>query len=213
MVTPVGYAIDTYLKTRGLDQLVADFFQNPAFSGHLFNGIANNPSGVFTDGDFVAVGTLGWPINSETYRRLVINGQCDQLLQAIPPKLPIWSATTQELADAKELIKALKTLPGLGSTYASKFGARKRPMLFPIIDKHILRALKTTDASYVEDFAFALGDAALRAEIDKLQPPSGSSSPIHTLRLLDVALWMGGSAGRAAQRARGQILGSPCQLY
>jgi hypothetical protein len=115
----------------------------------------------------------------------------------------LWEASDQHLAAADLLYAVLRSggaLRGIGPTTASKLMARKRPRLIPIIDSVVRDALQLSDDSWKE-LRLALSHDDLPTRIEALRPP-GVEHQISTLRLLDVAVWMRHSQGRAARAAQ-----------
>lgn len=98
----------------------------------------------------------------------------------------------------------LHTYKGIAAVMAGKLLARKRPMLVPVIDSVIVKALGAPPNETWSTLAAALQDEERRGRIEALRPTTASEA-VSTLRLLDVALWMLGSQSRNAKRARSSI--------
>jgi hypothetical protein len=60
-----------------------------------------------------------------------------QYLAEIPPDVPLWAATDDDLRPAYGLWEAVIKLPGVVGTKMSMLLARKRPHLIPIVDNAI----------------------------------------------------------------------------
>lgn len=188
------------------NQLLIQFF-DPAkpFAATTFDDLPDNARDRFTASDLLAVTLLGMRIPPRAVRA-ILNDQAEdlsRLLAAVPREVPLWSATCTDLAPAYELWEALRgggPLRGVGPTTTSKLMARKRPMLIPIVDSVVRRALGFTDDSWTELRA-ALQEGKLVERIEALRP-EGVGHLVSTLRLLDVAAWMRRSQGKATKAAR-----------
>jgi hypothetical protein len=187
-------------------QLVSRFF-DPAgpFAGTTFDDLPDNRRDCFTVSDLFAATLLDMRFRPRAVRA-VLGARADQLgqlLAAVPDDVDLWEATDEQLAPAYELYRALRSgsaLAGVGPTTASKLMARKRPRLIPIVDSVIRSALEIKGDSWI-DLRAALRAAGVVERIEAMRP-SRLSFPVSTLRLLDAALWMRHSRGRAARKAR-----------
>jgi ABC-type amino acid transport substrate-binding protein len=182
-------------------------FFDPAgpFAGTTLDDLPDNRRDCFTVSDLFAAMLLDMRFRPRAVRA-VLGARADQLgelLAAVPDDVDLWEATDEQLAPAYELYRALRSgsaLAGVGPTTASKLMARKRPRLIPIVDSVIRSALEIKGDSWI-DLRAALRAAGVVERIEAMRP-SRLSFPVSTLRLLDAALWMRHSRGRAARKAR-----------
>ena len=98
----------------------------------------------FTVGDLAAASLLDVRFGPHVILELLEREECNTLLTDILSDVPLWAATDEQLARnsaAWRLWTRLVSIPGVGTTRASKLLARKRPHLMPIRDSVIIDAL------------------------------------------------------------------------
>lgn len=97
------------------------------------------------------------------------------------------------------LNQALRDLPGVGRTTASKLFARKRPKLRPIDDAVVTQVLGTKKKHW-EPIRQALQPEAgnLHERLMSLHDRAGVPEQVSALRVLDVVTWMEGKAAGLA---------------
>lgn len=103
------------------------------------------------------------------------------------------------------LMRALRSLRGVGPTTASKLLARKRPRLRPIWDSVVTEVTDTVTEQWDPvRVALRQDDRALHRRLLRLQAAAGLPGDVSALRVLDVVAWMEGKSkgfgGRGAQR-------------
>ncbi|MEH0985334.1 DUF6308 family protein [Micromonospora sp. CPCC 205556] len=91
------------------------------------------------------------------------------------------------------LMRELRTIPGVGTTTASKLLARKRPRLRPIWDS-VVAAVTDTVQEQWEPLREALcaDDLALHHRLLRLRDRLGLPEAVSALRILDVIAWREG---------------------
>ncbi|MFZ3391673.1 DUF6308 family protein [Rhodococcus sp. 7Tela_A2] len=157
---------------------------------------------VFTADDLVAVTLLSVRVSGEGARMLLgeRREEFGALLTAVGPD--------RDLADEKDemtpaspvwrLDEALRTVPSVGRTTASKLIARKRPRLYPIYDSVVADVLRT-ERAYLEPTRRALraDGSQLHTRLLALRDAAGLESTVPTVRVLDMIAWMHGKNRRA----------------
>ena len=191
LVTHLEEADGSYAKSS----LGAYFFKH-AFTGSSFEKFRDKDPDNFTATDIVAVSMLSVKIPASASRWILGDGgkPLHLLLQAIDKDLSIESPMadlTKESA-AWNLWKEVHSLWGVGETRASKLLALKRPLLFPIYDQHVARALRLSPDDYWQRWQEFLrsedGDKA--AKIAGQMAKSLDLPDLSPLRLLDIMVWM-----------------------
>lgn len=186
------------------DQLVAQFFDTAGpFAATTFDALPDNDRNLLTTTDLLAVTLLDVALPPPSVRRL-LESEADKfnnLLTAVPDEVDLWDASDEDLANAEILYWALRRLPKVGRTRASKLMARKRPRLIPVVDSVIIEALALGDDCWTE-LRVCLNDPAICKSIEDIRPESAPTEVISTLRLLDAAVWMRCSQSRKARKAR-----------
>ena len=92
--------------------------------------------------------------------------------------------------------EALKTLPKIGPTIASKLVARKRPRLFPIIDSDLRRTVfhETRKDGYVGrallHAEFSAQERTIWQRLESYRCAAALPAEVTTLRVFDVLAWM-----------------------
>ncbi|RZU30758.1 DUF6308 family protein [Blastococcus saxobsidens] len=164
----------------------------------------------FTADDLVAVSFLMVDVPAEAARRLLVEDAAvfAELLVELGPDRDL--VDEPPLADdwaGWRLMDALKGLPDIGPTTASKLLARKRPRLRPIWDT-VVSALTDTVGSQWEPVRSALAaeDRALHVRLGRLRAAAGLPETVSALRVLDVICWREGKdrgVGGGSYRFRG----------
>lgn len=185
-------------------RLVEQFFDTDGpFAATTFDSLPDNDRDRFTTTDLLAVTLLDVAIPPPSVRSL-LESDADKfngLLAAVPDDVDLWDVSDEDLAHAEALYWALRKLPKVGRTRASKLMARKRPRLIPVVDSVIIAALNLGDDSWVALRA-CLSDPDVRGSIEASRPDNAPAESISTLRLLDAAVWMRCSQSRHAKNAR-----------
>ncbi len=207
-MTDLAARVEATIASPTSDLLETFFDHTGPFAGTTFDDLPDNPSDRFTPSDLVAATLLDMRFTPRAVRAILHDQarQLGQLLSAVPDDVDLWSATDEQLAPAYTLYRALRaggSLKGVGPTTASKLMARKRPRLIPIVDSVVRNALEFETDEWVE-LRSALREPGLVDRIEALRPAS-VPSPVSTLRLLDAAVWMRYSQGRAARAARSKV--------
>jgi hypothetical protein len=158
----------------------------------------------FTADDLQAVAFLSADIGVRAAVELLDRQRArfETLLQAVGPDRDLvdegepithsWPATV--------LNRALRELPGIGPTRASKLIARKRPRLVPIYDSVIDEHVLAGSGRLWEPLRRALrqDDRALHRHLLDLRSAAGLSEVVSPLRVFDVIAWR---EGRRASKA------------
>lgn len=185
-------------------RLVEQFFNTGGpFAATTFDTLPDNDRDRFTTTDLLAVTLLDVALPPPSVRS-VLKTDADKfsdLLAAVPDDVDLWNASDEDLAHAEALYWALRELPKVGRTRASKLMARKRPRLIPVVDSVIIEALNLGDDSWVSLRA-CLSDPTVRQAIEASRPDNAPAEFISILRLLDAAAWMRRSQSRHAKNAR-----------
>ncbi|QOW00163.1 DUF6308 family protein [Rhodococcus pyridinivorans] len=157
---------------------------------------------VFTADDLVAVTLLSVRASGRAARMLLVERREEfgALLAAVGPD--------RDLADEEDemtptspvwqLEEALRTVPSVGRTTASKLIARKRPRLYPIYDTVVADVLRT-ERAYLEPTRSALraDGRRLHTRLLAIRDTAGLESTISAVRVLDMIAWMHGKNRRA----------------
>lgn len=194
-------------------QLTAAYFDaKNGFAGALFDGLdpsgllSDNPPDRFAADDIVAASLLDVRFGPVAIRTLLTDTDVNAALAAVPQQVALWEASDDDLTAATRLWDAVRAVPGVGRTRASKLLARKRPDLVPIVDSVIARALALHDETW-QPLAETLRSEHLRRDIENLCPATVSSG-LSLLRLLDVVVWTTHSRSASAVRLQ-QAAGAP----
>jgi hypothetical protein len=176
--------IAAVVNTPGVELLVNKYLVGPpreTFAGTMFDSLGPSAGDEFTVSDVAAVSLLDVRFSPK------------EMFDLWDPAAP--------LVALRSLYGALKAIPGVGRTKASKLLARKRPSLAPISDSVVDAVLDTAGWTHLETLATVLRERAdLRAKLSDLA--AGQVTP---LRALDIAVWMLGSRSTAARLARSQV--------
>ncbi|KAA0115085.1 DUF6308 family protein [Mycolicibacterium sp. P9-22] len=185
-------------------RLIEQFFDTEGpFAATTFDTMPDNDRNRFTTTDLLAVTLLDVALPPPSVRRLLESEAAtfSELLAAVPDDIDLWDLSDEDRVHAEALYWALRELPKVGRTRASKLMARKRPRLIPVVDSVIIEALNLGDDSWAALRA-CLGDPAVRQAIEASRPGNAPAELISTLRLLDAAVWMRCSRSRSARNAR-----------
>lgn len=185
-------------------RLVEQFFDTEGpFAATTFDTLPDNDRNRFTTTDLLAVTLLDVALPPSSVRSLLESDadKFNSLLAVVPDDVDLWDVSDEDLAHAEALYWALRELPKVGRTRASKLMARKRPRLIPVVDSVIIEALNLGDDSWVALRA-CLRDAAVRQAVEASRPENAPTASISTLRLLDAAVWMRCSQSLHAKNAR-----------
>ena len=175
--------------------LAAYFFGN-AYTGSSFETFCSKAPNNFTAEDIVAVSMLSVNIPPSASRWILKTGQEDlsKLLSKIGQNLSIDhpDADLTKGSDAWNLWKMLILRWGVGETKASKLLAAKRPLLFPIYDQHVAKALQISADHYWEPWQNFMRheDGEKAVKIIKQIAESLNKPDLSPLRLLDIVIWM-----------------------
>ena len=191
LLTHLEEADGSYAKSS----LEAYFFKH-AFTGSSFETFCDKDPHRFTANDIVAVSMLSVNIPATATRWLLGAGQrpLNLLLQDIDIKLSIDSpqADLTKGSTAWNLWKEVHSLWGVGETKASKLLAAKRPLLFPIYDQHVAKALQLSPERYWQPWQnFMQHKNGISATKAVKQMAEDLNRPhLSPLRLLDIVVWM-----------------------
>lgn len=189
------------------ESLLADYFDPQGnFAGATFDLFGANDPGRVGPDDLLAVTMLDVSVRPLALRRLLDGedgGRLAEILSALPVDVDLWDADAGVLAAVDQADDLLRALPGVHGVVASKLLSRKRPRLVPVIDSVVLRQLgRRGDAfkSTRKALAVWLRDEPVRERLEALSSPLPEG--VSPLRVLDVVLWLRGSAAGTARRAR-----------
>lgn len=175
------------------------------FTGALFDtwdpsGTRSESANTFTADDVVAVSLLSVDVAPRAAVELLTRQRhrLEELLEEVGPDRDLASVEESDVAPgsaAWRLSDALRALPRVGPTTASKLMARKRPRLLPVydsvIDAHVLsgsgnlwRPLRA---------ALAADNCALHQRLLQLRARACLDEAVSPLRIFDVVAWMDGT--------------------
>lgn len=152
----------------------------------------------FTADDLAAVTFLSVKVVAPAAYRLLgpDAGHFNHLLAAVGDDRDFADVTPGEItpdSPAWVLEDALRGLPGVGRTIASKLMARKRPRLVPIYDKVLRRVMGLEQAHWVPLNALLRADGqALQERLLGLREAANLPASVSVLRVLDVIAWRDG---------------------
>lgn len=186
------------------------FHAGGGFTGALFDtwdptGTKGASPNSFTPDDLQAVAFLSADIGVRAAVELLDRQRArfETLLAAVGPDRDLVDEAEPITADwpATVLNHALRELPDIGPTRASKLIARKRPRLVPIydsvIDKHVLAG----SGRLGEPMRLALraDDGALHRHLLEVRAAAGLNEAVSALRVFDVIAWREGRRSSASQ--------------
>ena len=194
-------------QTERAVDLLGHYFTPCKFIGSRWDGF--DPSGtraasanVFTSDDVASAALLNTPVPGHAVVHLLITQRerFAGLLEAVGPDRDFIDVdpdpSGKDMAPVYELYEALKTLPKIGPTIASKLVARKRPRLFPIIDAELRQTVfyETRQDSYTGrellHAAFSAQDRTLWKRLASYHSAASLPAEVSMLRVFDVLAWM-----------------------
>jgi hypothetical protein len=179
-----------------------------AYTGAKFDTLARgghraDAADDITYDDLVAVTLLGAEIPPEAALRLLGPDAraVSSLLRGLPRLQRLASVDVDELHEPDHPATQLWTLlrTDLDKATASKLMARKRPHLIPVWDPVIGRELGPVKGHWRRVHAIATDHAHTLAAIRR---EAGVASGVSLLRILDVTLWMRGTAAAAKKQKK-----------
>ena len=171
--------------------------QSGFYTGSLFDawdstGTRADDTNRFTSDDLVAVRFLSVDVQPKAAYQLLVDraDEFSELLGAVGPDRDLADEADPVVDDnwpGWQLTTALRTLPKVGPTKASKLIARKRPRLRPIFDS-VVAAVTNTAKHQWEPMRLALpkDDQVLHHRLLRLRDAAGLPQHISALRVLDV---------------------------
>lgn len=193
---------------------------NRGFTGGQFDTF--DPSGtraasanVFTADDVVSVSLLSVDVYGRAAVELLDRQRArfSTLLADIGPDRDLVDvrSTDPDHFPAAAAYRALRELPNVGPTTASKLLARKRPRLIPIIDSVIKQHLLRGSGVLWEPLRLALNDDDrwLHRHLLDLRSRAELGEHIPAIRILDVLAWMDGSKNTGRVIAKQAIVAEP----
>lgn len=191
------------LTTPNLCEAVSRYFDHHgSFAGLTFDSLGRNLPNEITSDDLLAVSLLdvSWTPSAV---RAMLEDQANEfgvLLHGIDSHTTLWAETAgQQLCAAETMWETLRTLPGVGRTKAGKLLARKRPLLVPIVDDVIARAVGNSGRTWLT-LRCCFKNDAFRQSVEALRPVGEKDAGL--LRIFDVAIWMLCSRSKAVREAR-----------
>jgi hypothetical protein len=220
-VQQVSARIDLLLRHPRTPNLIHAYFDRGGpFAGDTFLNLGVNEATTVSIDDLLAVSLL-----DVRFKPAAIRWFCEPsadrdhilaVLAEIPLDTNLWDAI-DDLKAAYELWDDLKghanrpdrrtaPLRGVGPVIRDKLMARKRPLLFPILDRIVQEALgirRSEKFDYWRVFAKALADETRHNRVaQRLGLPDMERPP---LRLLDAAFWMWGSGSDSVKSVRAKL--------
>lgn len=187
---------------RLLQRYYAAGSDGPLYTGSLWDTF--DPSGRrtadadrFTSDDLVSLALLSEQVPARPAHALLAT-RADhfyELLAAVGPDRDLGDQTERvdESGPGSRLYAALRDLPGIGPTRASKLLARKRPRLFPIRDALVERVLGLR-TEFWEPLRETLihNERAVDRRLGVLRDAAHLPPQVSRLRVLDVLAWSEG---------------------
>ncbi|WP_448609429.1 DUF6308 family protein [Geodermatophilus sp. URMC 60] len=165
------------------------------YTGSYFDDWETTDPYRFTADDLVAVSFLSVYVPSMAARELLLDpaNRFESLLRDIGPDhdLAEVDSAINEQWSAWRLYSALRRLPGVGPTIASKLCARKRPRLVPIYDSVVARVTDCYKRQW-EPLRLELREHGLQDRLIGLRQEVEVSASVSLLRVYDVVAWMEG---------------------
>ncbi|RFP70497.1 hypothetical protein D0N42_08080, partial [Micrococcus luteus] len=187
--------------------LLKVYFESRKFIGSQWDGF--DPSGtravsanVFTSDDVASAALLNTPVPGRAVAHLLISQRerFSELLRAVGPDRDFIDVdpdpSGKDMAPVYELYEALKTLPKVGPTIASKLVARKRPRLFPIVDAELRQTVfyevrqDTHRGRQLLHAEFSAQDRTLWKRLASYHSAASLPTEVSVLRVFDVLAWM-----------------------
>lgn len=190
-----GRAVDLlqrYFSTDGPTHFTGAYFDR--FAG---GGDRPEVADQFTSDDVVAVSMLSVDVGGEGAVQLLVTrrSEFNGLLAAISRNKHFADLTAEEVGSGwpvRAAERALRTIPGIGPTTASKLLARKRPHLVPIFDSVVDKELWLQNQQLWSPLhAWLTADGGVKHErLVELRARAALDLQISTLRVFDVLAWM-----------------------
>lgn len=194
-------------QTERAVDLLGHYFTPDKFTGSHWDGF--DPSGTreasaneFTSDDVASAALLNTPVPGHAVVHLLItqSERFSELLRIVGPDRDFIDVdpdpSGKDMAPVYELYEALKDLPKIGPTIASKLVARKRPRLFPIIDSDLRRTVfhETRKDGYVGrallHAEFSAQERTIWQRLESYRCAAALPAEVTTLRVFDVLAWM-----------------------
>lgn len=203
---PFEARVDAALEPPAAELVAAYFDQGKPFAADTFDVLGVNDMTRITIDDLLAVTLLDVRVPPLAIRALLGKEAAilSELLGAVPVDVPLWEATDAHLQAATAVWNLLRSQWGVEWVTAGKLLARKRPLLIPIFDSVIKRALGPAPSRFWVALRAALEDEQRRAAVEALRPRE-LTAKVSTLRLLDVAIWIRHSDGTNARREQDRV--------
>ena len=194
-------------QTERAVDLLGHYFTPCKFIGSQWDGF--DPSGtraasanMFTSDDVASAALLNTPVPGRAVVHLLITQRerFSELLRTVGPDRDFIDVdpdpSGKDMAPVYELYEALKTLPKIGPTIASKLVARKRPRLFPIIDAALRQTVfhgtrqDTHRGRQLLHAEFSVQDRTLWKRLASYHSAASLPAEVSVLRVFDVLAWM-----------------------
>lgn len=194
-------------QTERAVDLLQLYFKSRKFIGSQWDGF--DPSGtraasanVFTSDDVASAALLNTPVPGHAVVHLLITQRerFAGLLEAVGPDRDFIDAdpdpSGKDMAPVYGLYEALKTLPKIGPTIASKLVARKRPRLFTIIDADLRQTVfyetrqDTHRGRQLLHAEFSAQERTIWQRLESYRCAAALPAEVTTLRVFDVLAWM-----------------------
>lgn len=190
-------AVAQLRRYYGLQLPSRDAYTGSAFDTWDSTGTRAADADRFTADDLVAVTFLSVEVTPRAAYQLLVSRATEfsALLEELGPDRDL-AEVAEPLADewaGWDLLGALRDLPGVGPTTASKLLARKRPRLRPVYDDVVARVMGVRERQW-EPLRLALRDDGLRLHrrLLHLRDSAGLPAEVPALRVLDVLAWLQG---------------------
>ncbi len=156
----------------------------------------------FTGDDVASTALLNTPMDGSAVEQLLVTRRDEftELLRAAGPDRDFIDVDPdpqgEDMRPVFTLYEALKSLPDVGPTTASKLLARKRPNLFAIIDSALLNTVfrETRKDTYIGrqrlHEVLAGNDGATWKRLLSYRQAAGLGDEVSALRVFDVLAWM-----------------------
>jgi hypothetical protein len=194
-------AIERVLTGSSAEQVAQYFDPSKGYAADTFNTLGVNVPDCLGPDDLLAVHLLQIDFDPRAVRQLLLDGDTrddvNGMLSGIDPCVDLWEHSADSALKAtEELWVELQRLDGVGPVVAGKILARKRPRLVPIYDKWIEHYLSPPKGEFWETLQAALRRNGLPQRIEESLRPdrlkgAALEAQVSTIRLLDVAIWMG----------------------
>ncbi len=208
-------ALQTHDDSRALAYLSTYYGSKggSCYTGAFFDTWAGADADRFTADDLVAVSFLSVFVPPLAARRL-LEQEADvftELLGEVGPDrdLSDEDASIDSGWPAWRLYTAVRALPGVGRTIASKLCARKRPRLIPIYDSVVGQVTAAEKLQWAPLRELLPEDGGrLQQRLLRLRAEAGLGNHISALRIYDVVTWMEGKAARIEPKQPEEQLGA-----